>query len=294
MGPRLSRVSSDLLILLAAGVGVVLVLAALRDVFHTLFHPSDSGAICPRLCAGTWWMARRLGRQEGSRPRQLAGPLAVVGTMGAWVAMLIVGYALIYLPLSPDQLSRGDGTVQAGSFLDALYLSVTALSTLGLGDVVITPSPWRLLAPVQALTGFVVLTVAIAWVGQIYPALARRRSLALQVGAFWEAHPEDSVEESALRSVATEWMSGSSAVVVDLIQNFETFYFHERDRRLSLGTLAEGLDRCVNQLASCTDEEARAVGQGLGRVLDHLFTTLHEQYDVPADRQQALDYLTHQ
>ncbi|GAB2776903.1 hypothetical protein GCM10027020_32810 [Nocardioides salsibiostraticola] len=283
--------SSDLLPLLAAGVGVVLVLAALRDVFHTLFHPSDSGAICPRLCAGTWWMARRLGRQAGSRPRQLAGPLAVVGTMGAWVAMLIVGYALIYLPLSPDQLARGDGTGQAGPFLDALYLSITALSTLGLGDVVITPSPMRLLAPAEALTGFVVLTVAIAWVGQIYPALARRRSLALQVGAFWEAHGEESVGESVLASTARSWTPAASGVVVDLIQNFETYYFHESDRRLSLGTLVVGLDRCVNLLDSHTNEESQAVGRGLGRVLDHLFATLHEQYGVPVERAAALEHL---
>ena len=286
--------SSDLLPLLASGVGVILVLAALRDVFHTLFHPSDRGAICARLCEVVWWVAQRLGRQVGSRPRQLAGPLAVVGTMGTWVAMLIVGYALIYLPLSPDQLARGDGTGQAGPFLDALYLSITALSTLGLGDVVITPSPMRLLAPAEALTGFVVLTVAIAWVGQIYPALARRRSLALQVGAFWEAHDEESVQESTLASVAAAWMPATSGVVVDLIQNFETYYFHESDRRMSLATLVEGLDRCVNVLDSRTSEEAQAVGRGLGRVLDHLFTTLHEQYDVPADRQQALDYLAHQ
>ncbi len=279
--------SSDPWTLLAVVAGVVLVLAALRDVFHTLFHPGDRGAICAHLCAAVWWIAGRLGR----RGRQLAGPLAVVMTMGIWVVMLVVGYALIYLLVSPDQLSRADGTGKAGAFSDALYLSMTAISTLGLGDVVINPSPLRLLAPTQALMGFIVLTVAIAWVGQIYPALARRRSLALQIGAFWEAHDEDTVQDSVLASVAADWLSGASAVVVDLIQNSETYYFHDTDHRMSLGTLAEGLDRCVNLLASSADEEERAVGAGLARVLDHLFATLHEQYDVPADRQAALNYL---
>lgn len=87
------------------------------------------------------------------------------------------------------------------------------------------------------------------------------------------------------------WMPATSGVVVDLIQNFETYYFHESDRRMSLGTLVEGLDRCVNLLDSRTSEEAQALGRGLGRVLDHLFATLHEQYDVPAERRAALNHL---
>ena len=279
--------SSDVFQVSATVIGVVLVLAALRDVFHTLFHPSDHGAISVRSCAAVWWVAQRL----GSRPRQLAGPLAVVATMGTWVTMLIFGYALIYLPLAPEGLARGDGTVQAGSFLDGLYLSMTAMSTVGFGDVVISPSPLRLLAPTEALMGFVVLTVAIAWIGQIYPALARRRALAVQVGAFWDAHDE-AVGESTLTAIGADWMARASAVVVDLIQNSETYYFHESDRRISLATLTAGLDRCVTQLRVSASDEARAVGRGLDRVLDHLFATLHEQYGVPADRQAALTYLS--
>ena len=41
-----------------AVVGALLVLLALRDVFHTLFHPGDHGAFSARICAalrcGRW------------------------------------------------------------------------------------------------------------------------------------------------------------------------------------------------------------------------------------------------
>ena len=37
------------------------------------------------------------------------------------------------------------------------------------------------IAPLEALTGFVLLTTALAWFAQIYPPLSRRRALALQL-----------------------------------------------------------------------------------------------------------------
>nr|WP_281360133.1 potassium channel family protein [Isoptericola halotolerans] len=62
-----------------------------------------------------------------------------------------------------------------GAVVDALYLSLVSLTTVGYGDI--TPlTPWlRIAAPVEGLLGFALLTAAVSWVLQVYPALTRRR-----------------------------------------------------------------------------------------------------------------------
>ena len=263
-------------------LGAVLVLAVLRDVFHTLFHPGGDGALSTHVCSAVWAVARRL----GSRSQVLAGPLAVTTTMLVWFALLVVGFALIYLPQLPQHGSYGHGIPQGGGVEDAVYLSVVALATLGLGDVVLA-EPWvRLVTPLEALVGFAVLTGAIGWISQIYPALARRRSLALEVGCGAADGP--TIPGPGRAAQLRAWTSSMSAVVVDLVQNSETYYFREQDPRIALVPLLVRLDRVAQEESGSSDDEVAAAAQGLDRVLEHALEVLHEQFGAPGDRDQAL------
>src|SRR5687767_15328056 len=66
------------------GVGVAVVLAALRDIFHTLWHPSGRGGLARKVLAAVWRAGRP--RRGHHRVRLLAGPLAMVVVVVAWVA----------------------------------------------------------------------------------------------------------------------------------------------------------------------------------------------------------------
>lgn len=74
--------------------GVVLVVVALRDVFHTLWHPSGEGVLSGALTRVLWAGARRRGRRAGA----LVGPVTVVATIVVWVALLVLGFALVHWP----------------------------------------------------------------------------------------------------------------------------------------------------------------------------------------------------
>lgn len=261
--------------------GAALVLLALRDVFHTLFHPGDHGAFSAKICAGLWAVGSRAGR----RARLLAGPSAVAATIVVWVAMLVVGFALVYLPWLPDGATYGHGVPSTGGVEDALYLSSVALATLGLGDIVLT-QPWvRLLTPLQGLLGFGVLTAAIGWVSQIYPALARRRSLALEVDSALRVADPAEVTDEQLR----DWSASLSGVTVDLVQNSETFYFLESDPRLGLGRLVAGLDSVVSALGDPGGDARRSVAsRTLDEALDQLASVLAAQFGLPRDRRGVL------
>ena len=68
--------------------------------------------------------------------------------------------------MAPRGLPRGVGSRprRAGGFLDALYVSFVTLVTLGYGDLAPASGWLRVVAPAEALLGFVILTGAITWV----------------------------------------------------------------------------------------------------------------------------------
>ena len=165
------------------GVGVVVVLAALRDIFHTLWHPSGRGGLARRVLAAVWRAGRP--RQGHRRVRVLAGPLAMVVVVIAWVALILLGWTLIYWPHLEDGFFISESLQQTtrDGVLDALYLSMVTLATLGFGDIVPTEEWLRVAVPLQAMLGFVLLTAAVTWVLQVYPALMRRRALAIRLSS---------------------------------------------------------------------------------------------------------------
>lgn len=115
-------------------VGAVPIVVALRDIFHTLFHPAGSGSVGRAVQRVTWRVFRILARR---RPQALAlaGPTAVVAVIGSWAFLAIVGWALVYWPQLPGGFHFASGVPATDGFGEALYVSLVTLSTLGYGDV---------------------------------------------------------------------------------------------------------------------------------------------------------------
>lgn len=133
-----------------------------------------------------------------------------------------------------------DPKTQTG-FVDALYLSLVTLFTLGYGDIVPTVGPLRVLAPIEAMLGFGLVTAGITWVLSIYPAIIRRRTLGLQIMVLHDvesqgdkdvvrADPETT--DQVLRDLATQLLNVRS----DLVQFYVTYYFHTDDESSSLAS----------------------------------------------------------
>jgi hypothetical protein len=80
-------------------VGAAVVLIGLRDIFHTLWHPSGRGGLS-RWVMATVWRAGRAARRRG-RTDLLAGPLGMVAVVLGWVVLMVLGWALVYWPHLP-------------------------------------------------------------------------------------------------------------------------------------------------------------------------------------------------
>ena len=252
---------------LITGAGVVVVLAALRDIFHTLWHPSGRSGFSRQIMAAVW----RAGRPRRGRRRVsvLAGPLSMVVVVLAWVGFIVLGWTLVYWPHLDDGffISEGLQETSRGGFPDALYLSMVTVATLGFGDIVPTDEWLRIAVPVQALLGFALLTAAVTWVLQIYPALTRRRALAIRLSLLGRADAvrvlagEDvPMAANLLEDIAGELVQAR----VDLTQYAETYYFRDGDASASLAaTIGTAVD-----LAHAAERSPRADLRFAGTLLD--------------------------
>lgn len=252
-------------------IGAALVAVVLRDIFHTLFHPSGLGTIARAVFAGVWRATRPAWRRGVGA--ELAGPASLVAVVATWTGGIVVGFALVYRP-ALESFTLSHGRPPEADLGTALYVSTVAVSTLGLGDVVPTTGPMRAVVVVQALVGFLLLTAAISWVLQLYPALTRRRTLARSLHVLhttrYDAQlgelpdPSDVVLLDGLREkIAT--------ALLDFEQYGESYFFREAGRETALAaTLPVAVVLADRARAAEADPACRAAGERLARELDAL------------------------
>lgn len=226
---------------LVSALGAVIVLFTLRDMFHTIWHPSGQGSLSRLVIEGIWRGSRLVRRR--SNQTSMVGPVALLAVILTWGLLILAGWTLVYWPHMAEGFSFGSALnpSQRADFVDSLYLSLVTVATLGYGDIVPTYGWLRLAAPLEALIGFALLTAAVSWVLQIYPALARRRALAVRLALLKRADAaraiptlDSSAASTLLDSLADELIQ----VRVDLTQYAETYYFREVDATTSLPALA--------------------------------------------------------
>ncbi|MFP5450412.1 MAG: potassium channel family protein, partial [Thermoleophilia bacterium] len=264
-------------VLIVAGISLVLVV--LREVFHSLFHPSGHGGLTMVVFKTIW----RLSGSIGPGARALAGPVSLVCVIALWVGGTVVGWALIYLPALPGGFIFASALTPAeqSGFLVALYHSWVTQATLGYGDIAPEAAALRILAPLQATLGFALFTLVVTWVLSIYPALQRQRAAAALAHALRASHHESGTSTTSIHPAAADrQMERLSQAVddvrVDLTQYPSTFYFAAPAGTLSLATAIPFVVDAAE--AHGYEAEAQAGAAELASSLDLLATTIGEQH----------------
>ena len=245
------------MMLLCSLLGIVLIAIAVRDVFQTLFQPSSNSSLSWAIARLTWHGFRVVARRRRAI-MALAGPMAIVFTVAVWGVLIAVGWALLYWPHLPDSFVLDpalDSSSQAG-FGDALYVSLITLSTLGYGDFAPETPLLRVLAPLEAIVGFILFSAVIAWVLSLYPAIARRRALVEEASLVRAAAATTGMRVTDLDPPSAEGIlevltSKVVAVQDDLVHFPISYYFPSREDR---GTLAEALPFLLSLAEQATDD----------------------------------------
>ena len=145
-------------------LGILLLLLVATDVFLTVFSVEGTGGpVTMRLARLIWSGFRALGLRRDGTLREsllaLGGPTIVVATLVTWIALLILAYALIYLPFLRTHFLFATGHLRV-PFWEALYFSGQAAPTLGTGDMVPDSQILRVVEVLETITGFAVVTSA--------------------------------------------------------------------------------------------------------------------------------------
>lgn len=264
-------------------LGAGLIFVALRDIFQQLFNPSGGGSLSRLLMRLIWSAFRRISARRQTL-LTFAGPTILVTIIGTWCVLLAVGWALLYWPRMPNQFlyATGLGPANNAGFTDALYLSLMTLTTLGYGDITPTAAWLRILAPLEALIGFALLTASLTWVTSLYPALRRRRSLARQIVLVYGREEQESREDAiepmnatAAERVLGELTSQLISVETDLVQFPVTYYFHNSTERFSLPLAMPHLLRLGEKYEEEDHPvEVRLRTRELGEVIEDFTTTV--------------------
>ncbi|MEU2912755.1 potassium channel family protein [Streptomyces massasporeus] len=260
-----------------AGTGLVML--TLRDLFHTLWHPTRHGGLSRLVMTALWRLARRF-RARG-RVVGLVGPLAMVTVVSMWAFTVILGWAIVYWPHMPGAFafSPGSEAAQEPALLDSVYLSLVTVATLGLGDIAPGDGWLRLVSPLEALVGFALLTATVSWVLEIYPALTRRRVLAIRLALLRDSAPTpQQIDCTAgallLDSLATEVVR----VRIDFTQYAEAYYFHDGEDHSSLAATV-GCAALLSQRGQAAQRpEVRLAGDVLAGALKDLAAILDQRF----------------
>ena len=261
-------------------VGGLLVAVVIRDVFHTLFHPVGHGSIAPQVMKFVWWLLRVF--HPDRRIASLTGPLGIALVVLTWGALAVLGWAMLYLAQMPDGFAYSSelNPAERHGVFDSLYLSLVTIGTLGFGDIVPTSPVLRLLVPFEALFGFMLLTAAVSWVLQIYPALHRRRVLALQLSTLRQARQAQPT--LGIDSVPTDVLTGFAASVVEARNDFTqygaTYYFRDLEADASLAFSLEYATQLAIEATGSAQPQTRLAGALMTAAIDSLAGLLDEEF----------------
>lgn len=259
--------------------GAVVVAFVLRDIFHTLWHPQGFGSLARAVVRCLWRMSKALPPRRG---RELAGPLGILMTVTVWTVLSVIGWALVYLPWMPNGFYFGTYSDASSGVVSSLYLSVVTLATLGFGDITPLAPALRLFTPVEALIGFVLLTSAISWVLQVYPALGRRRAFASELSIMAATNARGVVENGeavAATSLLHSLTRSLIGVTVDFTQYAESYYFWDKSRMSLPANLPVVVDLILASRRSPHPEVHQA-----GAALERAASELAEQLGTFAGR----------
>lgn len=252
----------------SAGISVLGLLVV--DVFFTVLHAQGrAGPLTHVQNRVLWSVFRRAGARSGGGQRPgllaVAGPVMVVVTLVSWVVLLTVGYALVYRPWIESFLAS-PGAVRS-PWVEALYYSGYTAATLGFGDLVPDQEALRLLAPVEAFSGFALMSASITYLLATYREMISMRSLALDVAGYFRANPIPSREfaESGGYVAMARWAESISTRLTHSLQAHFQYpilhFFRPADESWSLPVQLGRLLELRAETAAVEAEDPAAVAR---------------------------------
>ncbi len=278
--------------IVTAVVGGVIIVLTLTDLLVTTVSAGrGAGPVTGRIAHTTWRLLRRVQRAIGStRPLVAGGPLILVTVILHWVALLILGWSLVFG--SPDVLEAvtdGEGTSVPG--LTRMRYAATII--IGRGSSALQPSGgiYELLEPIAALSGLAVLSLSIAYALPVVRGVVEKRALAQYISTLgtspgqilrraWNGEDLGDLHLHLIALVPRVGSVAQSHLAYPIIH-----FFHSSERRTALGPSIVALDEAITANGLIAPEAAvkKTAIKPLRHAVSDFLDTLHFAFIEPAE-----------
>lgn len=266
---------------LLVATGMLVVLGTVWDIAVAVLDPAAPGPVSFRIGRLVWAALHRLARATRRRGLlRAAGPTTIATTVVVWLGALWLGFALIYTAYA-ERLFYAGVPPSSTAFVDALYLSGTALTTIGFGDVAPQGDTLRLLTVVEGGAGLGTITAAITYLLSIYLVLGRIRHTSLRLSDLGLADPAVTarwVEAAGVGEVARVH-EDVSQTHEDLRRFPNLYYFHSPAPAESVGTLLRTATVLTLVLRFGIDGRRIPFANAYGRALEATLARVIEEYE---------------
>lgn len=203
-------------------IGLILILFAYSDLIRTTIRNEGAGLISSKIASGIWKLLFYFSNKNGrSKILASAGLAIILSLLAFWVASGWLGYALIF-NLQSDSVVNGSNGLPT-NFYDKLYYAGYTLSTLGNGDLQPQGVFWKLFSAFVALSGLILLTLAITYLIPVLSAVVDKRKVSAYI-AFLGDTPED---------ILNRGWDGKSFKKLDAhFRNLSEMLLHHKERHL--------------------------------------------------------------
>ena len=285
---------------LAALVGLAVVVYVLNDVFQSVVVPRPTPARyrIPRWVVRPGWRAWRgialRTSSTGERERMLGvfAPLVVVVLLVVWLSGLVLGFGFIFFGLR-EQLQP-----VVHDFPTAVYFAGTSVLTIGFGDFVATSGLARVLALVAGGTGLGTIALAISFLFSLYASFQRREILIVTLDARAGAPPSGVTLLETMAKLGMiddlprffgDWEKWAAEVLDSHLAYPVLAYFRSsHDNESWVSALGAVLDATTLLLTTCTDGP-----QGPAKLMfamgTHLVEDLGRYFQIESDHDVGVE-----
>jgi hypothetical protein len=257
--------------ILTCVAGIICLFIVLLDAFQTIILPRRATGrfrltnVFYSLTWNPWSFVASRMRDPRHRETFFSyyGPLSLILLLVVWAALLILGFALLFLSLGSPFTDNS----RMPLFFNDIYVSGTTVFTLGLGDVVPQSTWGRSLLILEAGTGFGFLAAVMGYFPVLYSAFSRREMIISLLDARAGSPPtaaellrRHSYEgaERALADLLNEWERWSAELLESHLSYPLLCYFRSQHNNQSwLSALTAILDTSALLIAGVRGPEAR-------------------------------------
>ncbi|HEX8638555.1 MAG TPA: hypothetical protein VF692_10870, partial [Pyrinomonadaceae bacterium] len=162
--------------------GALLITVVMLDVFLTvLYARARIGIISRLISAVTWRLFRAVSVPFGEYRASvisLCGPAILALVVGVWAFALCLGAALIIHPALGTSVTASSGATPT-DFITALFAGGGSMAIVGASNFTPQTTAFRLLYLFNSVAGMCVVSLTLTYLLQVYAALQRRNSAAL-------------------------------------------------------------------------------------------------------------------